>query len=127
MGMLRKDGLKGMSMAVRPSLADAIRRYADDNKVTMTHVIVTFVCQGLKRKHYWPPNTLEERQRKRQRAIVRRKIAAKRRTQPPAPSAGKRTRNPGKPIADRRPRPISDRRPRPIGDRKPLRHIPGYD
>lgn len=98
MANLRKDGLRGMSIAVRPSLADAIRRYADHHKVTMTHVIVRFVCQGLRCAHYWPPNTPEERERKRQTAIIRRKAATERKAQQRTPKEGGRTRVQGRPI-----------------------------
>ena len=87
-----------MSVAVRPSLADAIRRYADDHKLTMTHIIIDFVCRGLRRRHYWPPNTLEERERKRQRAIIRRKAAAKRKSKPSRKQAGRRIGTPGRSI-----------------------------
>jgi len=86
-------------------LADAIVDVAADRRTSKEQVIIEALVAYTKRKGLWPPNTLEEKQRRRDRAIAREKAQEARQGANSANSGkrgGKPSRVAGRPIGGTR-------------------------
>ena len=108
-GNPRPGGLKHMGLAFWPEFHKALKQYAADKHLTMTHVIVDAVARRMKRAGYWPVLTAEANERRKRRRIQRmvegrqrqRRAAGEGRTRL-GPKGGRLIARPPSPIGARR-------------------------